>query len=177
MDAAVRAELGSLGRVFLPAYAGAAGWVLAGCGWGIVIGSALEAAFGQGTAGLPDAAGELSLEAVAGALLGMAGGTLALTGGVILLAAPLLALIGNLDGRYPPDSSSFLRERNFRAGVAAGLVAGVIHGTWLFPSLMAAALLESIHGRGVPFTALQWATLAGILAGGIIGAVSLVRTM
>ncbi len=33
-------------RVLLSAYAGAAGWVLAGCGWGVVVGSALEAAFG-----------------------------------------------------------------------------------------------------------------------------------
>src|SRR5690348_15443207 len=108
MDTAVRAELGSLGRVFLPAYGGAVGWVLAGCGWGLILGSALEAAFGQGTAGLLDAAGELSLEAVAGALLGMAGGTLVLAGGIILLGAPLLALIGKLNGRYPPGSSSFL---------------------------------------------------------------------
>jgi hypothetical protein len=177
MDAAGRAELGALGRVFLPAYGGAVGWVLAGCGWGLIIGSALEAAFGRGTDGLLDAAGELSLEAVAGALLGMAGGTLALAGGIILLAAPLLALIGKIDGRYPPGRSGFLCERSFRAGVAAGVVTGVIHGTWLFPALFAAALLESIHGRGVPFTPLQGATLAGILAGGIAGAVSLVRTM
>jgi hypothetical protein len=172
----MRAELRGLGRAFLPAYAGTVGWVLAGCGWGLVIGSALEAVFGRGTGGLLDAAGELSLEASAGALLGLAGGTLVLACGIIILAGPLLALIGKLDGRYPPDSQSFLRERSFRASVVAGVVTGVIHGTWMFPALGTAALLESIHGRGVPFTPLQWGTLAGILAGGIIGAVSLVRT-
>jgi hypothetical protein len=61
-------------RVLMSAYVGAVVWVLAGCGWGVVIGSALEAAFGRGTHDLLDAAGETSLEAIAGGLAGMAGG-------------------------------------------------------------------------------------------------------
>ncbi len=174
----MREQLATARRLFLGAYPGAVAWVLAGCGWGVVIGAALEATFGQGADGLLDAAGETSLEAVTGALLGMVGGTLVLACGHVVTLAPTFALVGKVAGLLPCGRHHLgVRDRpNARLGALTGVVCGIISGTALLPFLGAGALLESIHGQPVPRTFVQGGTLFGILAGGIIGLVGLGRT-
>jgi hypothetical protein len=175
----MRGKFATAVRAFLQAYAGAVVWVLAGCGWGMVIGSALEAAFGRGADGLLDAAGETSLEAVAGALLGMVGGTLLMAGLHVITLAPTFALMGKYGGRYPYGNASLgiMHERSARVGSVTGVVIALINGTAFFPLIGAGVLLESIHGRPVPCTLVQGCTLAGLLAGGLIGVVALGRTV
>jgi hypothetical protein len=165
-------------RVFFGAYAGAVGWVLAGCGWGVAIGAALEAAFGRGTGGLLDAAGEAGLEATAGALLGMVGGTLAMICLHVLKLVPAFVLVGMGAGRYPYNNASLgiMHERSARTGAVTGVVIAVMNGTALGPVCGAGCLLESIHGRPVPESLVQGSALAGLLAGGGVGLVALART-
>jgi hypothetical protein len=167
----MRQQLATATRVFYPAYLGAMVWVLAGCGWGVVIGSALEAAFGQGADGLIDAAGEISLEAVAGALLGMIGFTLVAGCGHVATLVPGFYLIGKGCGRFPHNNPNLglMHERSARVGLLTSFASAVINGTWAGPLLGAACLLESIHGNPVPRTFIQGGTLGGLLVGGIVG--------
>jgi hypothetical protein len=175
----MRQHLATAARVFFPAYANTIVWVLAGCGWGVVIGAALEAAFGRGPDGLLDAAGETSLEAVAGALAGMVGMTLALAAGHIVSLVPLFYLISKVSAQFP----SLVRERDpmvkhgALAGLLTSLACALLNGTWAGPLCGAGAMLESIHGRPVPSTLLQWGTLIGLLAGGIVGLVTMAHAI
>jgi hypothetical protein len=171
----MRTEWKTVARLFLPAYGRAVGWVLAGCGWGLVAGCALEAAFGRGCEGLLDAAGELSLQAPAGALIGMLAGTLTLACLHLVTLVPLGALMSRCGGRYPQGKVGLLHECSARSAAFAGLLCALINGTYLFPVMGAGILLESIEGPPVPATWLEGATLAGILAGGIVALVSLLH--
>jgi hypothetical protein len=173
----MRIEWKNVARSFLPAYAGAVGWVLAGCGWGLVVGCALEAAFGRGCEGLLEHAGVLSLEAPAGALLGMLGGTLTLACLHLITLVPLGALMSRYGGRYPQGKVGLMHERSARSAAFAGVLCALINGTYLFPVIGAGVLLESVEGPPMPATWLEGATLAGILAGGIIALVCLVRSL
>jgi hypothetical protein len=165
-------------RILIGAYPGAVGWVLAGCGWGVVAGAVLEASFGRGTDGLLGAAGETSLEATAGALLGMVAWTVGMTllHGITLV--PVFVLMGWVGGRFARGDSSrgVMHERSARMGVVTAVACAVVNGTWGAPLLGAGALLESIHGQPVPCDFVQGGTLAGILAGGILALVELGRT-
>ncbi len=167
----MRQQLAIAARLFFPAYGGAMVWVMAGCGWGVVIGSALEAVFGRGADGLIDAAGETSLEAVAGALAGMVGSTLIQTCLHLVTLVPLFALMERTAGRYPPGCRcrGIWYECSARSGALASVIGGVVFGIVCAPVCVAAVLLESIHGRPVPCTFIQWGTLGGLLAGGIVG--------
>jgi hypothetical protein len=161
--------------VFFPAYANTIVWVLAGCGWGVVIGAALEAAFGRGIEGLLDAAGESSLEAVAGALAGMVGMTLVLAFGHIVTMTPLFYLAGKLHRLLPNAGRPHdpMNEHAVLAGVLTSLACALMNGTWAGPMLGAGCVLEEIHGRPVPSTWLQSCTMLGLLAGGVIGLAAL----
>jgi hypothetical protein len=174
----MRQHLATAARVFFPAYAGAMVWVLAGCGWGVVIGSALEATFGQGADGLLDAAGETSLLAAAGALVGMVGMTLVLAVGHIVTLVPLFYLIGKV-GKLIIPSADWQRDPMSRhaalAGLLTSLACALLNGSWAGPIGGAGVVLESVLGRPVPRTILQSCTLLGLLAGGIIGLVAMGR--
>ncbi len=173
----MRAQLKTLVRLFLPAYLDAITWVLAGCGWGIIVGCILEAVFGRGADGLLDVAGETTLEAVAGSLCGLVGGTLTLGLLHLVTLVPIASLMGWLGGRFANGDASrgILQERSARAGALAAVLCAVINGTYMFPMLGAGLVLETVNGPPVPHTALEGATLAGILAGGIIGLIALLR--
>jgi hypothetical protein len=175
----MRQHVATAARVFFPAYAGAVVWVLAGCGWGVVIGSALEAAFDRGADGLLDAAGETSLMAVAGALAGMVGMTLVLACGHILTLVPLAHLAGKLSRLLPavdgePDP---MNQHGALVGLLTSLACALINGTWAGPMLGAGVVLESLQGRPVPATFLQWGTLLGLLAGGVVGLAAMGRAI
>ncbi len=165
-------------RLFSPAYADTIVWVLAGCGWGVTVGMALEAAFGRGADRLLDAAGETSLLAVAGALAGMAGMTLMLACGHIATLVPAFHLVGKGGGLYAPgtEGRGVLHERSARVGLATSLTLAVVNGTWAGPLIGAGCLLESVAGRPVPGTFLESCTLLGLLAGSVVGVVALGRT-
>jgi hypothetical protein len=173
----MRAHLRTLVCLFVPAYLDAITWILAGCGWGLIVGCILETAFGRGADGLLDAAGETSLEAVAGALCGLAGGTLTLGVLHLVTLVPIASVMGWLGGRFANGDASrgIMQERSARAGAVAAILCAVINGTYMFPMLGAALVLESVNGPTVPHTPLEGATLAGILAGGIIGLITLLR--
>ena len=173
-------KIASALRAFLPAYANAVVWVLAGCGWGMLIGSILEAAFGRGADGLLDAAGETSLEAVTGALLAVVAAPVILCSLHLVTLAPLIALMGKFGGRYPHGivSLGIMHERSARMGAVTSLLCGFINGMGLGPMIGAGVLLESIHGQGgSPVPLLEWSILAGLLAGGILSVVTLGRTL
>jgi hypothetical protein len=171
----MRQHLATAARVFFPAYANTIVWVLAGCGWGVVIGAALEAALGRGIEGLLDAAGETSLEAVAGALAGLIGMTLTLACGHILTLVPLFYLAGKLHRLLPNAGRPHdpMNEHAVLAGLLTSLTCALMNGTWAGPMLGAGCVLEEIHGRPVPSTWLQSCTMLGLLAGGVIGLVAL----
>lgn len=175
----MRQHWATAARVFFPAYAGAMVWALAGCGWGVTIGTALEVAFGRGSDGLIDAAGETALLAVAGALAGMVGMTLILAFGHIVTLVPLCYLIGKLSRLLPsvgprPDP---MNRHGALVGLITSLACALMNGTWAGPMLGAGALLESVLGRPMPRTILHWCILAGLLAGGIIGLAALARAI
>jgi hypothetical protein len=173
----MRQHFATAARLFFPAYANAIVWVLAGCGWGVVIGAGLEAAFGRGADGLLDAAGETALLAVAGALAGMVGISLILACGHIATLVPGFYLIGKAGGLYKAGTEHLgvMHERSPRVGLATSLVLAVMNGTWMGPLGGAGSLLESMEGRPVPSTMIQWCTLLGLLAGGIVGVVAMGR--
>jgi hypothetical protein len=175
----MRGQFAAAIRVFMSAYVGAVVWVLAGCGWGVVIGSALEAAFGRGTHGLLDAAGETSLEATAGALAGMAGGALLTTLLLVGAMVPLAALLDKRDGLHTRGNGGLglRQEGSTRLGALLGLVCGLSTGTALGSLVGAASLLDSIQGRPFSCAFVQRGTRLGIFVGGIVGAVVLVRTI
>jgi hypothetical protein len=173
----MRGRLETTLRVFFSAIVGAAGWVLAGCGWGVVIGSALEAAFGRGTQGLLDAAGETGLEAAAGGLAGMMAGALLGTLLYFGTLVPLAALLDKQQDFCPPANRGLPPYRSTRLGVLIGLVCGASIGTSLGALQGAAYLLDSIQGRPFSFAFVQVSTRVGIFLGGIVGAVALGRTI
>jgi hypothetical protein len=176
-EATMRQHLAMAARLFWPAHANAVLWVLAGCGWGMVLGATLEAAFGAGPDGLLDAAGQASLEALTGALLGMIGFTLLTAFLHTVTLVPAFYLIEKGSGRYPHGDASlgFLHERSPRTALATSLLLAVINGTWLAPMMGAGCFMESIHGTPLPNTFLLWGVLLGLLAGGIVGMVAMVR--
>jgi len=151
--------------------------VLAGCGWGVVIGTALEAAFGGGAEGLLDAAGQTSLEAVAGALLGMMGFTLLMACLHAVTLVPIAYLIKKASSREPSGNASLglMHERSPRGALLASVLCAVINGTYLAPMAGAGTLMESIHGSPLPDTFLRWGVLLGLLAGGIVGLIAMAR--
>jgi hypothetical protein len=171
----MRQHVTTAARVFFPAYANTIVWVLAGCGWGVVVGAALEAALGRGTDGLLDAAGETSLEAVAGALAGLVGMTLALACGHILTLVPGFFLIGKVHRHLPSADRPHdpMNEHAALLGLLTALALALMNGTWAGPMLGAGCMMESIHGRPVPSTYLQSCTMLGLLAGGVIGLAAL----
>jgi hypothetical protein len=173
----MRQHWATAARLFFPAYANAIGWVLAGCGWGVVIGAALEAVFGRGDGGLLDAAGETGLIAVAAAMAGMVGGALLWTSLHLVALIPFGVLLGRTIGRYPSwvTRPGILFERSARSGAIASVIFGVFHGVAFSPLWLAALLLESIQRKPLPCAFLHWCTLSGVLAGGIVGMLALGR--
>jgi hypothetical protein len=178
-EAAMTANLSRGARVFAGAYAGAVTWVLAGCGWGVVIGAALEAAFGRGADGLLAATGETALEATAGALLGVVAAPLLLAALHLVTLVPAFALIGKGADRYPYGNRDLgiLHERSARVGAVTAVVIGLINGTMFGPVCGAGSLLESIHGGRLPCAFVEWCTVAGVLVGGVIGLAAMAHTI
>jgi hypothetical protein len=166
-------------RVFSSAIAGAAAWVLAGCGWGVVIGSGLEAAFGRGIHDLLDSAGETSLEATAGALAGMMAGAFLTTLLFVGMLVPISLLLDKLQGPDPRGNRGLglPQYRSTRLGALIGLVCGMTFGTALGALIGAASLLDSIQGRPFTYAFIQKSTRAGVFLGGIVGAVALGRAI
>jgi hypothetical protein len=175
----MREKLAGAARVFLTAYIGAAGWVLAGCGWGIVVGSALQAVFGRGTHGLLDTAGETSLEATAGALAGMAGGVLLITGCFVCALTLVAAILDRLEGLTPGGKRcrALGGWRSTPLGALVGLACGVCLGPSLGATVGAGAVITSFHGTPIPCPWVQGIGCLGVLVGGIVGAAGLWRSI
>jgi hypothetical protein len=172
------AMLKGLAAVLVRAWGSAAGWALTGCGWGVVAGAALEAAFGPGHSPLMETAGRISLEAAAGAVLGMT--VVPLVGSCLLAAfgAIVAAVTGRLCGRYPDGNPArVLRERTARAGALVGLLVGIVLWPWFGAFGGAVRLLELLHDGGSSWSFVGWGTVCGCLAGGILGNIELVRTL
>jgi hypothetical protein len=153
-------------------------WVLAGCGWGAVVGGALEAAFGRGVRDLPGAAGETSLEAAAGGLAGMTAGAVLMTALLVGTLVPVAAVLDALQKGFTSQGRPGLRHESSTGRAAwMGLVAGMSVGTALGALVGAAFLLDRIQGRPFSFAFVQVGTRLGAFAGGIAGAAELGRSI
>ena len=118
-----------------------------------------------------------ALIAVAGSLAGMVGMTLVLALGHTATLVPAFFLMGKVGGLFKPgtEGHGVMHERSARVGLVTSLLCALINGTWAGPMLGAGCMLESIHGRPVPVTFVQWGTMLGLLAGGIVGLAALGR--
>jgi hypothetical protein len=171
----MREKIIAAARVFLTAYASAAGWVLAGVGWGVVTGATLEAIFGRGTEGLLDSTDGAALAGSVGAVFGMLGSGLLMTflHGITLI--PLFALIGKVSGRYAPGQEhlGLMGERSVRSGALVVVILATLMSLTLGAMCGTGITLESIYGEGGPTLALHWATAFGTLIGGIVGVIEM----
>jgi hypothetical protein len=167
MRANVRAVVGVAGRALVSLTT----WVLAGGGWGLMIGGALEAAAGQGPDGLFEAAGETSLVATGGALLGLFGF------GLPLACAPAVggALGGLLSGLAqrghprPARCPSIWHETSARSGAFGGAVGGALVGPVVGVMCGAGLALDALHERPWDYSCLYWLTALGFAAGALRG--------
>jgi hypothetical protein len=166
-------------RVFLPAYGSALAWILAGIGWGVVIGSSLDAAAGRGTEGLLDAAEGAALVGSAGALFAAVAGCLTMTclHGVTLV--PLIALVGMFSRASPPGqiAPGIMNETSVRSGALVSVILGLFAGMTFGAMCGAGIALEEVYGKTGPTPALHWGTALGTLAGGVAGLVEMGRTV
>jgi hypothetical protein len=147
-------------------------WVLAGVGWGLLAGGALEAVFGQGADGLGEALGETSLVATFGAVVGVFGF------GALLTAAPALggALGGLLGGLLQPRASrpasaGLLHQTGPRAGAIGGAIGGAITGPVVGALCGVGITLDHIHGKDWDFGFVYWLTILAAGAGAFCGAI------
>jgi hypothetical protein len=174
----MRETLKALAVVFVRAWGSATAWTLAGCGWGVVIGAALEATFGLGPGIVLEAAGQISLEAATGAVLGVAAQLLLIAFfGAELFA--LMALQNRLRSRLPRGNPvvGVRHERRALIGAFMGLP-GLLSCLLGFGAFGGAGLMmELIHGGRTPWEFVEWGAAFGCLAGAVIGNVELLWTL
>jgi hypothetical protein len=175
----MRKKLAAAVRVL--AHAGAEGfaWVLAGAGWGLLGGIALEAVFGHGTEGLLDAAGEAGLAGAGGALVGVLVGGTALVGSPALGGALGGALCERAGGRHPwgDRGRGLLDECSARSGAIGGALGGALVGPVIGAACGAGLALEAVAGTDPPYAFVQGAVIAGVLAGAVGGEVAAWRAV
>jgi hypothetical protein len=157
-------------------------WTLAGGGWGLLLGGALEAILGQGTDGLFEAVGETSLVATGGALPGLLGFGLVMicaggTGGAIGGFLSSRAVAAGLVPPPPVRGPGIWYENSPRAGALGGGVGGAVVGPIIGAMCGAGLALDAAFGQEWAYQFVYWLAILGFAAGAACGVVAAGRTL
>src|SRR5262249_7314960 len=136
-------------RAAARAYVSALVWVLAGIGWGVLTGAALESLFGNGLDSLPAALDEVALASSLGGLVGAVASTIVMLCLHGLTLVPLAALLGKVAGRYPRGQVNLgiTAERSARSGALVTVILAPCFGLTIGAMSGAGMSLETAYGH------------------------------